>query len=156
MRKYTFLAAALLLSSCTIEPDGANVKKEFHMPFTTPEWEVRELTGANGQQACAVSAGYNGLAFVVRKGKSGNVVSVQSNRHMPKGTWLTVTVNGHRYETSNPYFSARDALAMAEDFQVAEKAYAEWSEIGSTSGRVRNGTVFELAGFKQSFKKCTG
>ncbi len=154
MKIRSLLAAVLLLSSCTIEPDGAGVKKEFHMPFTTAEWEVRELTGADGQQACAVSAGYNGLAFVVRKGAQGNVVSVQSNRHMPKGTWLTVTVGGHRYETSNPYFSARDAVAMAEDFQIAEKAWAEWSEIGSTSGRVRNGNVFDLRGFKQVFRKC--
>lgn len=156
MKIRSLLAAALLLSSCTIEPDGADVKKEFHMPFTTAEWEVKEMTSTTGQQACAISTGYNGIAFVVRKGGSGNVVSVQSNRHMPKGTWLTVTVNGHRYETSNPYFSARDALAMSEDFQMAEKAYAEWSEIGSTSGRVRNGNVFDLRGFKQAFKKCAG
>lgn len=156
MKIRILLAAALALTSCTIEPDGADVKKEFHMPFTTAEWEVRELTSAGGHQACAVSSGYNGLAFVVRKTAKGNVVSVHSNRFMPKGAWLTVTVNGHRYETSNPYFSARDALAMAEDFQVARKAWAEWSEIGSTTGRIRNGTVFELNGFKQAFKKCTG
>lgn len=156
MKKYLLLLTAAFLASCTIEPDGAQVKKEFHMPFTDAEWETRELTSAGGGHACAVSAGYNGLAFVVRKGHKGNIVSVQSNRFMPKGTWLTVTVNGNRYETSNPYFSARDALAMSQDFTVAEKAYAEWSEIGSTSGRVRNGTVFQLDGFKQAFKKCGG
>ncbi len=145
---------AFLLAACTIEPDGADIKSELHLPFTYSQWESRQLATPEGQQACVVTSGHNGLTFVVRKSGQGNIVSVQSNRPMRPGTWIMVTVNGNRYETSNAYFSAQDALVMARDFSVGDKAYAEWSEIRAYNGRTRHSAIYKLNGFKHKFEAC--
>lgn len=154
-RLQVLLAAVVVCSGCTIEKKGAQTEAEFHPPFTYPQWESRVLTDGQGRTACIVTAGENGYSFVVRKTPQGNVVSVQGERFMPAGTWNTVTVNGHRYETSERYFSARDAVAMAQDFSVADKAYAEWSELRGYNGRVRYSAIYKLAGFKQKFDECS-
>lgn len=155
-KRMAILSMAALLSACTIEQQGAETVSQFHMPFTYGEWEPRVVTNERGQEACVVTSGHNGLAFVLRKNGSNRRVSVQTNRFMPKGTWMTVTVNDKRFETSNPYFSAQDALAMAEEFSVAEVAYAEWSEVASVGGRTRFGTVLKLKGFQSAFDRCKG
>lgn len=158
MRRFSRLQIfllSLLCASCTIEQQSADTQAEFHPPFTYTEWTTQQLASGQGGTACVVSSGHNGLAFVVRHAGGQRVVSVQSNRASPTGTWITVTVNGHRYETSQPYFSANDAVAMAEDFSVADKAFAEWSELRGYNGRVRYSNVYKLAGFKVKFQACS-
>jgi hypothetical protein len=145
---------ALLLAACTIEQRGTEIESEFHPPFTYQTWASDRLASANGHAACTVSSGYNGLTFVVRKTATGSVVSVQSNRYMRPGTWITVNVNGHRYETSQPYFSAQDAPLLAKDFSAGDKAYVEWSELRATNGRTRHSAIYKLNGFKQKFEAC--
>jgi hypothetical protein len=144
----------LAATGCTVEPDNGNVKAEFHEPFSSEKWVAEPRATANGQSACTVSSGYGGLTFVVRHTENGGIVSVQSNRFMPMGTELVVTVNGHRYATTNPYFSAKDAMAMVEDFSAGDEAFADWSEPKAYNGRVHYTAVYKLGGFKQKFAKC--
>lgn len=146
--------ASMTLASCTVEKHGAELKSEFHEPFTSPSWKQEQLGNAAGEHICTVSSGHGGLTFVVRKRPGATVVSVQSNRYHRSGTSIIVTVNGHRYETGQPYFSAQDAVAMAEDFSAGEKAYVEWSELKAYNGRARYTTIIPLAGFKQKFEQC--
>lgn len=148
------LILLVLVSSCTIEQQGADTNAEFHMPFSYSNWEVKHMGDGGGNEACIVTSGHNGYSFIVRYTPQGKIVSVQSERFMPKGTWNSITVNGHRYETSERYFSARDALALAEDFSQGGKAYAEWSELRGFNGRVRYSNVYKLDGFKQKFQQC--
>lgn len=146
--------ALIVTASCTIEQNGAHTEAEFHPPFTCPAWEMRTFTSPSGQTACVVTSGNNGYSVVVRNMPDGRVISVQSERFMPAGTWNVLTVNGHRYETKERYFSAKDAPAIANDFTQAEKAYAEWSELRGYNGRVRHTEIYKLAGFKDAFARC--
>lgn len=148
------LTSALLLAACTIEQQGVHTEAQFHEPFTYPIWEARSLAGNAGQDACAVTSGHNGYSVVVRHVGGQKVVSVQSERYMPGGAVNILTVNGHRYETTERYFSAKDAPAIAQDFTEAERAYAEWVEIGAHNGKNRYTAIFKLGGFKKAFAQC--
>ena len=145
---------ALMAAACTVEPSGDGVNAQLHEPFTPSKWNVNSKATANGENACTVSSGYGGITFVVRHTANGNVVSVQSNRFMPMGTTLTVTLNGHRYETSDPYFSSKDAVAMVEDFSAGDKAFADWSELKAYNGRTHYTAEYILAGFRQKIDQC--
>lgn len=147
-------SSLVLLAACSIEQQGAHTEAQFHEPFNYPSWETRTLANNTGQDACAVTSGHNGYSVVVRHVGGQKIVSVQSERYMPGGTVNILTVNGHRYETSERYFSAKDAPAIAQDFTEAEKAYAEWVEIGAHNGKNRYTAIFKLGGFKKAFAQC--
>jgi hypothetical protein len=152
---YTCIVS-LALAACTIEQQGGELETEFHPPLTYAAWETQQLTGEQGQPVCAVTSGHNGLAVYVRRMQGDVSVSVKGNRKLPPSAFLTVNINGKRYQTSQEFFAAADALELAQDLAAGGKAYLEWSEIHpfGHGRRLHIVNVLKMEGFTSRFKEC--
>ena len=153
------VAAALMslpfLAACTVEQRGGKLESEFHPPLTYPQWTTEHATLKNGAPVCVISSGYNALSVLVRRDGADAAVSVKSNRLLPPGTFLTVNVNGHRYETREEFFSDRESSQIADDLTAGGKAYAEWSEPHpSGNGLLRYATILKTEDFASQFAQC--
>lgn len=150
------LAAAIALTACTVESQGTELKTEFHPPLTYAEWKKESFTTQDGQPACAVTSGHNGISVFSHHVGGGRIgVLVKSNRPLPPGNALKVNVNGNHYETSQEFFPAGTSLEITQDLTKADKAYLEWT--GPHSGgnnRIRSSNILRMEGFAELFEQC--
>jgi len=158
MKKRLAIAPIVLLSlsACTVESQGADMKSEFHPPLTYAQWESESVTTRDGEPACAITSGYNGVSVYARKKPGGILgISVESNRALPPGSEFKINVGEHTYRTSQAFFPAGDSVELVQDFSVNEKAYLEWSELHvGGKGRQRYTNILKLEGFNAQFEQC--
>lgn len=144
------------LSACTIERQGTELQSEFHPPLTYAQWKTEQYKTQSGQPVCVVTSGYNGLSVLLRRKEDNTLgISAKGERKLTPGMDFSVNVNGNHYRTSQEYFSASEAVRLADDLSTDGKAYFEWSEPhGDNHGRLRSSNIVKLDGFKQQFEQC--
>lgn len=148
------LGTAIFLSACTIEQKNGELQSELHPPLTYAQWRTESYKTTDGQPVCAVSSGYNGLSVLLHRKGDAAGVSVKSNRTLVPGAFLSVNVNGHRYQTRQEFFSGEESPQLATDLAAGGKAYLEWSEPHPHHGRRRFTNILKLDDFAPQFEQC--
>lgn len=154
--RYGCVVLVMMLAACTLEQKNGRTQAEFHPPLVYPEWNIQRYADEKGTPVCSVNSGPRGVSVFVRARLEGSAgVAVKSNRELRPGSYFSINVNGHHYETAEPFFDAREAERIAEDFLVAEKAWLEWSEMrASDRSPLRTGNILLLDEFRGPFAEC--
>lgn len=157
MKFFTYsVLLIILMTGCSIAPEGSNVDTQFHMPLTYQNWRTNHYTTTTGIHACSISSGYNGIIVTVGKLQNGLDVVVASNRLMQPGATLTMNVGGKSFEAYDTYFPPETGRLLVEYMKKNDKAYLEWSEFSGPSGRerVHVQNTIQLNDFAVQLKEC--
>src|ERR1700733_7535756 len=100
-RLYLAVTFILFASACTFTPQDESLKADFHPPIVYQPWKTEKYVLRNGEDACSISSGYNGLTVLLDL--NSNDVLVKSNRDMTPGMTFTVIVNKRTFETSDVF-----------------------------------------------------
>jgi hypothetical protein len=149
------LLLLIMVSACTIEPQGSKQNIEFHPPLVYSNWKTQNFIDSDGQPSCTISSGYNGIAVTMHRTQNNNInVAVKSEQKLTPGVFLTVNVGGHTYRTYG-IFTGSLAEQLVDDLYKSDKAYLERSELTTMSRRRRSWTnIVKLKEFKPQLDTC--
>lgn len=165
MTRHTLVAALALctLAACSAQPqpDGGWNVTDVSNPLKEPEWKQSSRSTPNGT-VCVLSAGHRGLTIELGGLSTTNppaYAKVESNRSMPGGGLLYLTMNDARFTLRSQSISGEEAweVVNAMIHSPAQKLYLEWRERDGgrySSGYQRSTNIVSLTAFRDALKGC--
>lgn len=159
MRYLICLGAAGLLTACSFQQQGGDLRAIPGPLFSDPPWRIsQQFTSPEGERVCTVSKS----EMDVTQALVGPMLQQQvgTSTSLSPGDSYKVLIGANNYETRTPYFSPADSRAILDRMQNAPYIYTELTRL-TLVGRherlqpKRWTNKIHMAGFREAYEACS-